>query len=68
MTQVCYYVGLDVHRKTIWYCMKTAAGEIVREGEIESRREALAVWAKTIQAPCAAASRRPFAAIGFTTS
>jgi transposase len=51
MTQVSYYVGLDVHRKTIWYCMKTAAGEIVREGPIEARREALAAWAKTIEEP-----------------
>jgi hypothetical protein len=27
-----HYIGLDVHKKTISYCMKTAAGQIVKEG------------------------------------
>lgn len=43
-----YYVGLDVHRKMIAYCVKTAAGEIVREGEIPAQREALKTWAQSL--------------------
>jgi hypothetical protein len=27
-----YFVGLDVHKQVIAYCVKTAAGEIVAEG------------------------------------
>ena len=30
---VIHYIGLDVHKKTISYCIKTADGRIVREGE-----------------------------------
>lgn len=33
-----YFVGLDVHRQVIAYCIKTAAGEIVQEGSMAARR------------------------------
>ena len=39
-----YYVGLDVHRKSISFCVKRADGAIVREGKITSTREAIASW------------------------
>jgi hypothetical protein len=42
-----HYIGLDVHKKTISYCVKTAAGEIVNEGKIASQREALRQWAES---------------------
>ena len=29
-----YYIGFDVHKKSVSYCAKTASGEIVREGEL----------------------------------
>jgi len=38
MEHFTYDVGLDVHRLTLAYCVKTAAGEIVKEGMIEARR------------------------------
>jgi hypothetical protein len=31
-----HYIGLDVHKKTISYCIKTAAGQIVKEGTIQA--------------------------------
>lgn len=31
---VSYYVGLDVHRKIISYCVKTSDGRIVRESHL----------------------------------
>ena len=31
---VIHYIGLDVHKKTISYCIKTAAGQIVKEGTL----------------------------------
>lgn len=40
-----HYVGLDVHKKTIAYCVKTASGRVVEEGEIASTRAALEAWA-----------------------
>jgi len=29
-----YYIGLDVHKKTISYCVKDASGQVHREGTI----------------------------------
>ena len=36
-----YYIGLDVHKKTISYCVKDAAGQIQQEGRIGSTRRDL---------------------------
>ena len=36
-----HYIGLDVHKKTISFCVKTAAGQIVEEGQLEASRAAL---------------------------
>lgn len=46
-----YYVGLDVHRKSISFCVKRADGAIVREGKLGARREVLGEWAQTFDAP-----------------
>jgi transposase len=40
-----YYIGFDVHKKSVSYCAKTASGEMIREGELLARREALRAWA-----------------------
>jgi len=39
-----YYVGLDVHKRSISYCVKQADGTIVRAGKCEARRSALSAW------------------------
>ena len=39
---VIHYIGFDVHKKTISYCVKTADGRIVQEGKLQARRAALA--------------------------
>jgi transposase len=46
-----YYVGLDVHKLTIAYCIKTSAGDIVREGTVKATRAALQEWVKTLPGP-----------------
>ena len=46
-----YYVGLDVHRKSISFCVKRADGTLVREGKIPATREAIAEWARSFDAP-----------------
>ena len=48
---VIHYIGLDVHKKTISYCVKTAAGQIVEEGRLEATRAALRSWAERRQVP-----------------
>ena len=39
-----YYIGLDVHKKTISYCVKDAAGRVHQEGKIGSTRRELDGW------------------------
>jgi hypothetical protein len=33
-----YYIGLDVHKKTISYCVKEASGHIHAEGKVGATR------------------------------
>jgi transposase len=39
-----YYIGLDVHKKTISYCVEDASGRIHAEGKIPARRFDLDQW------------------------
>ena len=36
-----YYIGLDVHKKTISYCVKDASGQVHREATIGATRNEL---------------------------
>jgi hypothetical protein len=40
-----HYIGFEVRKKTIGFCVKTAAGEIVEEGSVPSERARLRQWA-----------------------
>src|SRR6202162_378528 len=46
-----YYIGLDVHKKTISYCVKDASGQVHREGTIGATRNELGWWIKTLPQP-----------------
>src|ERR1700733_232318 len=48
---VIHYIGLDVHKKSISYCIKTADGRIVQEGKLAATRPALHEWAKAQSGP-----------------
>jgi hypothetical protein len=50
-----YYIGLDVHKKTISYCVKDAGGQIHAEGTVASTRTDLDSWMKTLPQPWTAA-------------
>jgi transposase len=43
-----HFVGLDVHKQVIAFCIKRADGEIVKEGTIRSTRQQLSDWVKTL--------------------
>jgi transposase len=45
------YIGLDVHKKTISYCVKDAAGQVLQEGKVGSTRRELDRWIKTVPQP-----------------
>jgi transposase len=46
-----YFIGLDVHKKTISYCVKDAAGRAHAEGKIGSTRQQLDAWLRTLPQP-----------------
>ena len=49
--ETMYYIGLDVHKKTISYCVKDGSGRIYAEGSIPATRLTLDMWMKTLPKP-----------------
>jgi len=50
-----YYIGLDVHKRIISYCVKESSGKIHAEGSIPATRWDLDRWLKTLPQPWTAA-------------
>lgn len=46
-----YYIGLDIHKKTISYCIKIEDGTKVKEGEIVADRSSLRQWLSELPGP-----------------
>jgi transposase len=46
LRDIMYYIGLDVHKRMISYCVKDAAGKIHQEGKIGSTRRELDAWCR----------------------
>src|SRR5260370_9948488 len=49
--ETMYYIGLDVHKKTISYCVKDGSGRIYAEGSLPATRLHLDIWMKTLPKP-----------------
>ena len=43
-----YYIGLDIHKKTIAYCVKRVDGFLVEQGVVAANRKALTEWLTTL--------------------
>src|ERR1039458_10153040 len=43
---VNHYIGFDVHKKTISYCVKAADGTILEEDTLPAKRAILRAWAR----------------------
>lgn len=46
-----YYVGLDIHKLVIAYCIKTIDGRLIGQGMIKAERSALAEWVCSLPGP-----------------
>jgi transposase len=46
-----HYVGLDVHKKMISYCVKQVDGTVVDEGSVRATRNDLSKWVDTLPSP-----------------
>jgi len=49
--QSMYYIGLDVRKRTISYCVKDGSGKIHAEGTIPATRFDLDRWMRTLPQP-----------------
>ena len=50
-----YYIGLDVHKQKISYCVKDSGGKVYAEGSLPATRIDLDLWMKTLPQPWSAA-------------
>lgn len=50
-----YYIGLDIHKKIIVYCIKLANGTVVGRGSVPATKSALIGWVQTLPQPWMAA-------------
>jgi len=46
-----YFVGLDVHKKTVSYCVKEEDGTVVDRGKVRATREGLLGWVEGVRRP-----------------
>jgi hypothetical protein len=46
-----YYIGLDVHKRKISYCVKDSGGKIYAQGSLPATRIDLDLWMKTLPQP-----------------
>jgi transposase len=53
--QPMYYIGLDVHKRKISYCVKDGSGQMHAEGSISATRLALDHWMRSLPQPWSAA-------------
>lgn len=42
-----HFIALDIHKKTISYCMKDPHGRVLREGMVAATRQDLHAWMKS---------------------
>ena len=39
-----HYIGLDIHKKSISFCIRQSDGTIIAEGSFAANRQALDIW------------------------
>lgn len=49
--KIIHYIGLDVHKKTIAYCVKDISGTILSQGIVKAERKALSQWISELPDP-----------------
>ena len=49
--EIIYYIGLDIHKKTIAFCVKQMDGRIVNQGFVAATRKELTQWAGSLDRP-----------------
>jgi transposase len=50
-----HYIGLDIHKKIIAFCIKTWSGTMIKQGTIPATRKSLSDWMEKLPQPWTAA-------------
>ncbi len=50
-SETMYFIGLDVHKKSISFCVKDAAGRVHQEGKVAATRRDLDAWVRALPQP-----------------
>lgn len=48
---IFYYIGLDIHKKMIAYCIKALDGRLIEQGIIDADRKSLSEWVNNLPGP-----------------
>jgi hypothetical protein len=48
---IMHFIGLDIHKKTISYCVKDPHGRVLRKGMVAATRQDLDAWMKSLPQP-----------------
>lgn len=48
---IMHYIGLDIHKKIIAFCVKTKNGDLISQGKISATRQGLNKWMGTLPYP-----------------
>ena len=46
-----HFIGLDIHKKTISYCVKDPSGKVLEEGTVPATRQSLDDWMRSLPQP-----------------
>ena len=52
-----HYIGLDIHKKIIAFCVKTESGTMITQGTISATRQALSKWITILPQPWVVATK-----------
>jgi hypothetical protein len=61
-----HYIALDVHKKSISFCVKAADGQVLEEGQVAAKRRDLTAWAQARRTPWVVPWKRHYSRVGST--
>jgi len=53
--EIMHYIGLDIHKKIIVFCIKAISGSVIKRGTLPATRQALSSWLEKLPQPWMAA-------------
>lgn len=48
---ILYYIGMDIHKRTIAFCIKKLDGTVIDQGTVAANRQSLKKWVQSLPTP-----------------